>query len=242
MRPRTPRFLQALVALGVIVVFAVGATQLGSTSADDRDAEDAASSGDPQRRLLPAGELPREGAADTSPGSGGTAATFAAEPETLAELVDAAPAAVEAVVVAIEAGDTVYPDDVPRHPNGDGELPTQRITFRVDDTWYGSTPEEFTIEKLGSATLFVEGDPPYKVGERYVLFVERAVEPVEGTRASSARRRSTGPLYARVARSGRLRVDKEGKLEAFVGGPLTEKLKGRPKQDVREETEDERRR
>jgi hypothetical protein len=149
-------------------------------------------------------------------------ATFAPEPRTLDELVEQADAAAEVTVTGIETR-TENPSAEPPHADGSGLVDKQRITFRVEDVVYGEPPADFTIEKLGSQAVAAEGDPPYQVGERYLLFLEPL--PDVG-------------LYVRTSRTGRLKVKPDGTLETFVDFELARKFKDKGKDEVKRSIKD----
>jgi hypothetical protein len=100
------------------------------------------------------------------------------------------------------------PEEAARHPN-------QRITFEVQQTLRGTAQGTIRLFYLGDETLFVEDDPPYQVGETYVLFVEPKLDE-PGT-------------YLVISPEGRYQVvnDRlepiaaEGFAAAFHGKPVT---------------------
>jgi hypothetical protein len=104
-------------------------------------------------------------------------------------------------------------------------LPTQRVSFAVEDRVYGDLPGEFDLFRVGSATFAVEGDPGYRVGERYLLFVEPRVD--------GAGQREEG-TYVPVSPDGRLRVA-GGQLTPTIEGQLGQKLRGRAVAEVKSE-------
>ena len=63
-------------------------------------------------------------------------------------------------------------DIVAQTPNGDQpRTPTQRIFFEVLKPIYGNPSQAVRVWHMGTDTIHFEGDPPYRVGEEYVLFV-----------------------------------------------------------------------
>jgi hypothetical protein len=139
-------------------------------------------------------------------------------------------AVVEAEVIAVTPG----PDLVAARGRVDGEdagLPTQRIEVKVLDALKkgGSLTgrgERLTLFRTGGRTkdgglLSLEGDPAYRSGERYILFL--FVRP-DG-------------LFIPVAPDGRLREDAQELLEPLIDGPVAEELRRKTKDDVRRKTE-----
>ena len=143
-------------------------------------------------------------------------AAWAFRPDDLEDLADDAEALFEGTVMAIRPGPAMAESSVPIPDPHD--IPTQRVVFRVDDVVYGELGDEVVLFKAGDDDGYFEGDPPYQVGERYLMFVGR---------------RNTPPgTYLNWAPDGRLKV-KNGKLEPFVGGMVADKLKGQPKDTVK---------
>jgi hypothetical protein len=103
--------------------------------------------------------------------------------------------------------------------------PTQLIDFSTRDAIHGSPPSTFTINKTGSSVWWIEGDPPYAVGERYLLFVERFVD--DSGAASN---------YTTVGPDGRLFIDADNILHAFIDGPVALQLDGRPLEVAKSKT------
>lgn len=111
-------------------------------------------------------------------------AEWAWRPASVAEMSKGSEGAAQARVVAIEPGEPLRFDE-PDHP-GMRDIPTQVITFETENRWFGAIPERFQISKTGSDREWIEDDPPYAVGERYVMFLHRRLEnglylnPVDG--------------------------------------------------------------
>ncbi len=104
---------------------------------------------------------PVRAATGTVPGP--MVAAWDRRPQSYRELVALAPAAVVATVAEVRQGPLATggsPDDA---------LPTQRISLSVVERWFGAVPDTFELAKTGSADQWLEGDPPYRVGERYAL-------------------------------------------------------------------------
>jgi hypothetical protein len=153
----------------------------------------------------------RQGSApDARPHGAVLSGTWAFRPQTVAELVAKSPAVVAGTVVAISAG--------PPLTDGaeDGGLPTQRIRITVDDRVYGDVPDTFELFKTGSNDRWIEGDPPYEVGERYVFFLQPRVNGDGSVEPDT---------YVPVAPDGRLKIDRDS-VHQVIGGFLSEKLNG----------------
>jgi hypothetical protein len=140
-------------------------------------------------------------------------------PDTLNALIDAAPKAVTAEVVAVAPGPPLA-DDSKFHASS---LPTQRISFAVTDQVYGQTPGTFALFKTGSEQVLLEGDPPYAVGERYLLFMEPRVDGQGSVEPNT---------FVPVSPDGRLRLI-NGAVQPVIEGPLGEKLKGKTVAEVK---------
>lgn len=145
-------------------------------------------------------------------------ATWAFRPTTLDSLVERSTGAFEGIVIRIGTG-TSMQEGAP-DPSDDQPIATQRVTFRVDDTIYGDLPPEVVLFKVGSEDDFLEGDPPYKVGEDYLMFV------------SADSGASPPGTYINLAPDGRLRV-KKGRLESVIDGFVSSKLGNMDKRVVK---------
>lgn len=122
-------------------------------------------------------------------------------------MVRAAKMATLATVVAVADGPRLFsgaPDDL--------GVPTQRITFESNGAFYERVPARFVLFKTGSQSLWGDGDPPYAVGERYLMFASRRPED-PGT-------------FLNVVPDGRFRVRTGGFLESLVHGPVANALAG----------------
>ena len=131
---------------------------------------------------------------------------WAFRPQGIDQLVERAPVAVRAAVRSISPGRSIRGDSSDAPP-----IPTQRVTFVVSDRWYGPIATRFTLFKTGSATRWVEEDPPYRVGESYALFLER---------------RGDG-AYLPVAPDGRVPI-RNGTAAPLIPGPVADTLARRP--------------
>jgi hypothetical protein len=86
----------------------------------------------------------------------------------------------------------------------------QTVTLRVEDPWFGTERgATFAITKFEFTEATIGGDPRYRVGERYVWFLDRGRDGQFGI----------------AAPDGRLRVD-DGRLAPVIDGPVGEELRG----------------
>jgi hypothetical protein len=98
-------------------------------------------------------------------------ATWLNHPVTMKDARTLSSAIVLARVTEVrQAADIVVP--AAGEPNGEDRVPTQRIRFEVAKTYAGKIDTTFTLFHTGTDTRFIDGDPPYKLGETYVLFVQ----------------------------------------------------------------------
>jgi hypothetical protein len=147
-------------------------------------------------------------------------ATWVFRPKTLHELAKRAPNAVVATVTGVNSGPTLA-DGSEAHP--DSGLETQRISFRTSDNFSGQMPAEFQLFKVGGSQAYMEGDPPYVVGEEYLLFVEKRVNGSGSIEPGT---------YVPVAPDGRLKVQ-QGKVKPVIEGPLGDKLRGQALAEIK---------
>jgi hypothetical protein len=136
-----------------------------------------------------------------------TAVVWDERPDDLGELGEEARSVVEARVAEVAQGP----------PLGAGEehagIPTQRISFEVLSTLDGPDPGPvLRLMKAGSVEQYLANDPPYSVGERYVLFVEPwSLDP--GT-------------YVLAAPDGRVRLNAQDEAHLFIPGSVKTELEG----------------
>ena len=131
-------------------------------------------------------------------------------------------------VVAVDAGKSLTPSRVKPAPpdlrdtpqRRTPEIPTRRIQLDVRDTFRGSVPARLAVFQTGGETkggdvLSLEGDPVFRVGEEYLLFLKQ---------------RDDG-LYAYHGPDGRYRVS-DDRLKSFDRKSLAGQLDGKSIADV----------
>lgn len=97
-------------------------------------------------------------------------ALWYSHPRTLVEAVDLASAVVVARVTGVyDAPDIVVP--VKGLENDEHRVPNQRIAFEVKRSVLGEVERSFELFHTGNDNYVLDGDPPYKVGEKYLLFL-----------------------------------------------------------------------
>lgn len=161
---------------------------------------------------------PPEGARDDPPPAG---VVWDFRPQTVDEMAQRAEAIVVGRVVGVRPGPFIQPRGT-QDSTGEGALPTQRISVHVSD----SLDEGLKIDAGSTVTLFrtggtretgvsleLEGDPEYRPGDRYVLFL-RERDAGDGT-------------LLPVAPDGRLSLDSDGQMMPLIEGPVGESLDGR---------------
>jgi len=137
-------------------------------------------------------------------------------PQSVDELADLSESVVEAEVISIADGPPLPAED-PEH-----EIPTERVTFKTVSVLDGASPgPQFLLFRTGSQELRLANDPPYEIGERYVLFIR----PREGEPGT----------YLPVAPDGRLRLDAGRDAEAMIGGPVGREVEGRSVPEIESE-------
>lgn len=148
--------------------------------------------------------------------TGRTFVVWAYQPRSFGEMVRRSGAAVVADVLAVRAGSPVGPTGDPHL-----QVRTQRVTFRVTQRWFGRIGSRFTLFKSGDDTSWGEGDPPYKPGERYVLYLDRE--------------RFTDGSWKFIAPDGRFRVI-EGLLRPTYAAPVGRQVSNLTVEETRSAT------
>ncbi len=147
-------------------------------------------------------------------------------PATIKELVRDSTHVVEAEVVGIRRGDDLGRGRKysPQEPS----LPTQRVTFRTLDVLRGDPAlRTFDVFRVGSEQLLVEGDPNFRRGERYVLFIHPR-QPAPGEPREPDLFITTGP-------DGRLRANDRGRFEAVIDGGVADRLDNKDKKEINDD-------
>jgi len=94
----------------------------------------------------------------------------------------------------------------------DDEIPTERVRVEPLQKFKGALPSSTLVFRTGDGTFALEGDPPYAVGETYVMFMSPRGEG-DGSYLPS------GP-------DGRLRVRDDSRVDSLIDGPVAESLNG----------------
>ena len=136
-------------------------------------------------------------------------------PQTLAETIDLSTAIVVARVSAIwDAADIVVPVEG-LNENNESRVPNQRIGFEVQRRLFGDVESSFDLFHTGNGEFILEGDPPYEVGQSYVLFL---TPREDGT-------------YLVVSPEGRYEVTRDGLVPASERD-FAEVLSGAPVRNI----------
>lgn len=141
-------------------------------------------------------------------------AVWAFIPQTLAEARQKSSAIIVGNVVEVrQAPDRLMP--VRGEPEGVAPIPNQQITLDVRKSLKGKVGSQIVVEHYGNALQWIADDPPYIVGETYVLFVEpKSGEP---------------NVYYIISPPGRYRVVNDTlELMPEVTVPFATALRGKP--------------
>jgi hypothetical protein len=136
----------------------------------------------------------------------GLSILWAFRPRTIGALVKEATIATEATVVGVREGPRLFSE-----ASDDPGVPTQRIALRAGRRIYGRVPTRLVLFKTGSPSAWGDGDPPYAVGERYLIFATRRPEG-DGT-------------FLNAGPDGRIRVV-GGILQSLIPGRISQALAG----------------
>lgn len=91
-------------------------------------------------------------------------------PRSLRETMNLASTVVLARVVGVyDAADIVVP--VEGLENGERRVPNQRIALQVERRLKGRVDAEIELFHTGNGEFVLDGDPPYEVGQSYLLFL-----------------------------------------------------------------------
>lgn len=156
-------------------------------------------------------------------------------PDSFSGLVDEADAVVDGRVSGVEPGEPI------RQPAREGvpagtipDIPTQRVRFKVEDVIAGSAAGTVTLYQTGGVSggrdgerrVVADGDPEFRVGGRYLLFLQR--RPGDDT-------------YLYFGPSGRFDVDPGGRLRAVEPRGAAAELDGASAAEAAARIRDERR-
>lgn len=132
-------------------------------------------------------------------------------PRSLGETIDLASAIVVAEVTGVwDADDIVIPVEGLNEAN-ESRIPNQRIGFAVGKVLRGQMEDSFQLFHTGNADFVLDGDPPYEVGQRYVLFLTPRPE---------------GDAYLVVSPEGRYEVTTGGALKPVSARDFAQLLAG----------------
>lgn len=155
---------------------------------------------------------------------------WAERPTSVEELAESSVVVVEAEVVSVDEGDPLVPLDEEDPDGPDSEIPTLEITFQTFSAIKGTPPSTFIVQQTGAESRYLEGDPLYTVGERYVLFIR----PQEG---------DTG-FWLPVAPDGRILFEETTPEDPrpeeailFIEGTIKDELEGATLDEIVEEVE-----
>lgn len=99
----------------------------------------------------------------------------------------------------------------------DDITPTQLIDIKVTKTLFGSVSQRIVLFKTGDNQIWIEGDPPYSVGEKYMLMLtprlgpDGKVEPDTFIPSSPDGRIKLDGTKPTVLIEGRMKSDLNGK-------------------------------
>lgn len=64
-----------------------------------------------------------------------------------------------------------------KEPGKDGvTFPAQEIVLELSESLDGKLPRQIRLDRVGTDVTGTEGDPPYKVGERYLMFLRGPIQ------------------------------------------------------------------
>ena len=131
-------------------------------------------------------------------------------PHSLEEALERSLAVVSGRVLRVQPGpDLIVPAE--GLEGGVDRIPTERVLFAVDQVLAGQLQARvIPLFRTGDAGFVIAEDPPYVVGDRYVLFLTQA----------------DGGLYRPIAPEGRLQVTETG-LELSSTREFLSELRGR---------------
>lgn len=92
-------------------------------------------------------------------------------PNSIGKLLEASDAVGVVEVLDIRRG-------VPlKEPGNEGSsFAAQEIVLKTTERIRGKLPQQIRLDRIGSSTTGTEGDPPYRLGERYLMFLRGPVQ------------------------------------------------------------------
>lgn len=142
-------------------------------------------------------------------------------PETLDELTYASQLVTSARVIDVTPGPSLTSPE-PDEPGGVDTIPTQRIRFETQsvlaNTSASPAPSTFTVFRTGSSDVSLDGDPPYDVGQSYLMFV--------------APRGEGDNTWLPPAPDGRLLLDATVRAEPLIDGLVGSQLAGKSLNEI----------
>lgn len=103
----------------------------------------------------------------------GKGTAYWVRPASVKQLVDETDFIGAVTVVKVEPG-----KPLPSSGADDEQRDTQVVTLKVNEAWRarGKAPAEIQLFKTGTQALWIEEDPPYEVGQVYVLAAKQRAE------------------------------------------------------------------
>jgi hypothetical protein len=138
-------------------------------------------------------------------------------PENLDEAVNLADTIVVAQVESVQKGeDLVIPGK--DEPGGETRVPTSEVKVKVTKSEKGSAKagDTMTLFQTGDSCQQMDEDPPYKKGQKHLLFLEQGPRGLQRT----------------ISPEGRYKENADGTLEPAVEGPATEEVAGKKVKDI----------
>lgn len=138
----------------------------------------------------------------------GKGTAYWVRPASVKQLVDETDFIGAVTVVKVEPG-----KPLPSSGADDEQRDTQVVTLKVNEAWRarGKAPAEIQLFKTGTQALWIEEDPPYEVGQVYVL---------------AAKQRAEDGLYIPYGPEGRLEV-RDNRTRSFTDTPVAASFNGK---------------
>lgn len=159
---------------------------------------------------------------DIDPTEGGLIVDWTYRPDDLNDLVSESRATLVGEVTAISPGPPLA---------GEAYVPTQRVEIATSETLEGSAPQSFILFSIGSEEVFSTENPPFAIGESYLLFVERRLN-------DDLSAPNPDGTYLLTAPDGRLEEASNGELVPVVDGPVADELGGATVEQAEEQVDE----